>query len=61
MRLLTFRRLAQGLLLAGVLSTTSSCQMLGPLIAMPFRLLSTVLGMVSSNPIGTAASAAAIL
>jgi hypothetical protein len=60
MRLMSVRRLAQTTLLAGVLFSSSSCQMLAPMIAMPFRLLSTVLGMVSSNPIGTAASAAAI-
>jgi hypothetical protein len=60
MRLLGFRRLAQVALLGSVLFTSSSCQMIAPLVAMPFRLLSTVLGMVSSNPVGTAASAAAI-
>jgi hypothetical protein len=60
MRASIFRPLAQALLLAGVLSTASSCQILGPLIAMPFRLLGQALGMVSSNPIGTAAAGAAL-
>ncbi len=56
---------ARLVLLAACLGSTASCSTLGApvmqLLALPFHLLGSVLGMAASNPIGTAATAATLL
>jgi len=52
---------ALALLLVSTLSLSSSCAMLASALSIPFRLLGQLLGAFGSNPIGTAASAAALL
>jgi len=52
---------ALALLLVSTLSLSSSCAMLAGALSIPFKLLGQLLGAFASNPVGTAAGAAALL
>ena len=54
-------RTALAVLLVTTLSLTSSCAMLASALSIPFKLLGSLLGAFSSNPIGAAAAGAALL
>jgi len=54
-------RTALAVLLVTTLSLTSSCAMLASALSIPFKLLGSLLGAFSSNPIGAAAAGAALM
>jgi hypothetical protein len=54
-------RTALAVLLVTTLSLSSSCAMLASALSIPFKLLGSLLGAFSSNPIGAAAAGAALL
>jgi hypothetical protein len=54
-------RTALAVLLVTTLSLTSSCAMLASALSIPLKLLGSLLGAFSSNPIGAAAAGAALL
>jgi hypothetical protein len=55
------RRLVRLLLLATLLAgTSSSCSLLGPIVGLPIRVAGSALQMLTANPVGTAAAAAAV-
>ena len=54
-------RTALAVLLVTTLSLSSSCAMLASALSIPFKLLGSLLGAFSSNPIGAAAAGAALM
>ena len=54
-------RTALAVLLVTTLSLTSSCAMLASALSIPLKLLGSLLGAFSSNPIGAAAAGAALM
>jgi hypothetical protein len=61
MRLSRLGHLALTLLLVSTFSMTTSCALAAQALSLPLKLLGRMLGAFASNPVGSAASAAALL
>ncbi|MFN0130569.1 MAG: hypothetical protein ACKV19_28240 [Verrucomicrobiales bacterium] len=61
MKLSSLGRCALVTLLVSALCLTSSCAMAAKALSLPLRLIGKLLGAFSSNPVGTAATGAALL
>jgi len=61
MRMPRFGHCALALLLVSTLSLTSSCALAAQALSMPLQMLGKLLGAFAANPVGTAATGAALL
>jgi hypothetical protein len=61
MRIPRIGHVALALLIVSTLSLTSSCALAAKALSLPLKLIGKLLGAFASNPVGTAATGAALL